>query len=271
MEASMKFTTRIDHYERNTAGRDYIVGDIHGQFDQLADKLAAIGFHRECDRLFCTGDLIDRGRQSHLALGFINAPWFHAVRGNHEETFMEYVAGEIPRHERERYFRGFGGRWVTQHTMDDLQRLSDAMAILPLGIEVETDRGGLVGILHADCPAKNWDELKTIMATGDGMPTSSLLGSPAHHIAAMCVWMRTRAERVQGASTTMAKDADMIGGLRALFVGHTPMPRAIVGGNVHFIDTVQWTLRDDALDWRYESGELTIVDLATLQRMEGRS
>ncbi len=45
----------------NRRGRDFVVGDLHGYLGALQDALARAGFDPGCDRLFSTGDLIDRG------------------------------------------------------------------------------------------------------------------------------------------------------------------------------------------------------------------
>lgn len=65
---------------RNTQGRDFVVGDIHGEFSLLESALESISFDRERDRLICCGDLIDRGPESHRALEFLLKPWFYSMK-----------------------------------------------------------------------------------------------------------------------------------------------------------------------------------------------
>jgi serine/threonine protein phosphatase 1 len=81
---------------RNQQGRDFVVGDIHGCFDLLDQLLDQVSFDPGCDRLFSVGDLIDRGPDSMRSLEFLRAPWFFAVKGNHEAmllgSFAAYVA-----------------------------------------------------------------------------------------------------------------------------------------------------------------------------------
>ncbi|WP_194726085.1 metallophosphoesterase [Noviherbaspirillum malthae] len=75
----------IQSFTRNTRGRDLIVGDVHGCFSALQAHLDVLGFDPEVERLFCTGDLVDRGAESDLAKEWLsNKPWFYTVRGNHE-------------------------------------------------------------------------------------------------------------------------------------------------------------------------------------------
>ena len=39
----------------------YVIGDIQGCFDELHVLLAKIGYHKEFDRLYLVGDLVNRG------------------------------------------------------------------------------------------------------------------------------------------------------------------------------------------------------------------
>jgi hypothetical protein len=48
----------------NTAGRDFVCGDIHGCFDELDAALAKLQFDPAVDRLISVGDLVDRGPRS---------------------------------------------------------------------------------------------------------------------------------------------------------------------------------------------------------------
>ena len=67
----------IKHFEANQSGRDLIVGDIHGGFSRLQLALDAVHFNPVVDRLFCVGDLVDRGPESAQALDWLARPWFH--------------------------------------------------------------------------------------------------------------------------------------------------------------------------------------------------
>ena len=80
----MQLSNNILTLRKNTLGRDFVVGDIHGQVDKLKAQLAEINFDQAIDRLICTGDLIDRGPQSPEALALLDEPWFFSVLGNHE-------------------------------------------------------------------------------------------------------------------------------------------------------------------------------------------
>lgn len=68
----------------NVSGRDFICGDIHGCYSLLYSELDKLNFDESKDRLFCTGDLVDRGPESLDVLDIIDKSWFHSVLGNHD-------------------------------------------------------------------------------------------------------------------------------------------------------------------------------------------
>jgi len=81
--------SRIQYYDYNEKGCDYICSDIHGHFYLLDEKLAEVNFNKSVDRLFCLGDLIDRSDDSHLALDYLKEPWFYSIVGNHEIMLID--------------------------------------------------------------------------------------------------------------------------------------------------------------------------------------
>lgn len=84
----------------NVEGRDFVVGDLHGCFDELARLLTFVKFDPNRDRLFSTGDLIDRGPRSEDCLALLKKKWFYPVLGNHEDLLLTKIklieAGEDP-------------------------------------------------------------------------------------------------------------------------------------------------------------------------------
>ena len=143
------------HFERNQAGRDFVVGDIHGCFSKLDDKMRHIGFNPVHDRLFSVGDLVDRGPESARALAFLRLPWFHSVRGNHEQMAIDFANGNLDR----ATYAFNGGGWFIALPHGEQTSFVGAFSAMPFAIEVETD-DGLVGIVHADCPVPIWSELQ---------------------------------------------------------------------------------------------------------------
>jgi len=64
------------HFASNKHGHDYVVGDVHGDYERLTDLLLVIKFDVTVDRLFAVGDLIDRGPDSVKCLELLNESWF---------------------------------------------------------------------------------------------------------------------------------------------------------------------------------------------------
>ena len=85
----------------NVAGRDFVMGDLHGEIMQLRQALDRVSFNPICDRLFSVGDLIDRGPHSLECLRLLNEPWFFPVKGNHEAMMIFYLLS------------GEGGYWMS--------------------------------------------------------------------------------------------------------------------------------------------------------------
>lgn len=126
----------------NLDGRDFVVGDLHGCFDELSKLLNYVKFDTSRDRLFSTGDLIDRGPKSLECLNLLNEKWFFAVLGNHEDLILnnisnpEYRNGEMTYEER--------------LVLDPQYNFQKKIYELPLMYEIEHIIHGLVYIVHAE-------------------------------------------------------------------------------------------------------------------------
>lgn len=220
------------HFHLNEGGKDFIVGDIHGCFTRLQARLDRMGFNPEVDRLFSVGDLVDRGPESHMALEWLSKPWFHAVRGNHEQMAVDRMAGFGD----DRIYISNGGAWFLGMHKAEQCEYADAFSALPIAITLET-AGSLLGIVHADCPLNNWQDL-----------IDALQSDRADSYAMCCMWSR---DRVTGSIQSEVE------GVRAVVVGHTPMQSYTSLGNVIYIDT-------GAVFGR----EFTILDAATLRPVQ---
>jgi len=87
--SSVAESPRVAFVPLNQKGRDFIVGDLHGCRRDLEVVLLAAGFNpNRGDRLFSTGDLVDRGPDSMGCLKLLLQPWFFSVLGNHEQMLM---------------------------------------------------------------------------------------------------------------------------------------------------------------------------------------
>ena len=68
----------------------YIISDIHGEYSLFIELMQKIGFS-ENDELYICGDIIEKGDDSIKLLKLISEiPNVHAIRGNHEEAFLNY-------------------------------------------------------------------------------------------------------------------------------------------------------------------------------------
>lgn len=85
----------VKRFRRNWEGKDYFVGDIHGCFLELTNKMLEVGFDTTVDRIFSVGDLVDRGVNSLQSVDWIKLPYFHAVQGNHESLAIRYPNGNM--------------------------------------------------------------------------------------------------------------------------------------------------------------------------------
>jgi serine/threonine protein phosphatase 1 len=218
----------IDRYARNAAGRDLIVGDIHGRYVDLDLQLQEVGFDGTKDRLFSVGDLVDRGPFSESVLGWLQEPWFHAVQGNHEQMAILFAAGQF---DPLMYARN-GGAWLIAKTPDERLEYAKAFAQLPWVIEIETELGD-VGVIHAACESRSWGEFKKAIEAG------------ASRVIENATWGRTRFAEVH--------EFPPVQGIRAIVVGHN-MTRTVKRlQNVIHIDT------------RSAGAEFTLLNALTLQ------
>jgi serine/threonine protein phosphatase 1 len=220
----------LQRFSRNTVGRDWAVGDIHGHFSRLRAALEEVGFDPARDRLFSVGDLTDRGPECTEAPRWLAQPWFHAVQGNHEDYAVRYVRTGLVDTAN---WRTNGGGWFLEMSAEDQRTHAETYARMPLVIEVETATGP-VGIVHADCPVRDWAKLERY------------LRDRYKRARGICQWSRERLAH---------GDATVVRGVRAVVVGHTPLPAPVVLGNVYHIDTAGWKAE----------GYFTLLDLATLR------
>ncbi|MCP8462759.1 metallophosphoesterase [Pseudomonas sp. ZM23] len=227
----------LQRFARNLRGRDFVVGDVHGHFELIERLLARVGFDEGVDRLFAAGDLVDRGPYSPRVVDWLQRPWFHSVRGNHEQLVIDVVlAGD----DRDLHFRN-GGQWLYQLPQDERERIARSLLDLPLAIEVEIGEGRRVGIVHAEAPVSpafpDWDSGMAALAGEMG-------GAARKSAAALAMWARTRIE---------GEDDAEVPGLARLYVGHTAQVSVRRLGNTHYIDTGSG----------YSDGCLSLVDIVT--------
>ena len=225
----------VQRYDLNWLGRDFVVGDIHGCFDQLRRALAGVEFVVQTDRLFSVGDLIDRGPQSTEALQWLAEPWFHACVGNHEAMALQ------SQHDNRTLFGWVlfnGGEWWLAVDSESRMKYLAAFRQLPVAMEIETRRGR-IGMVHADIPEHmTWQRFLEALEAGD---------TGARETA---IWSRQRAD---------GRVTAPVPGIDRIVCGHTITPDRQIHryANVWFIDTGAF-LADT------EGGHLTLVTLDSL-------
>lgn len=212
------FKNKIKHFQENKVGVDYVVGDIHGCFNLVADHLDEIDFNPETDRLFCVGDLIDRGPYSEQVAEFLNLPFVHAIRGNHEDMLLGFFQQNPNATDYEflEFGQSNGMSWFILQNKQERENILNVLSELPLIIEVESSRG-LVGLVHADIPRNiSWEEFKNKIENDDHITIETAL------------WGRGRiVNNIQ----------EYIQGLGRLYVGHTVLNNVHKFGNVVALDT----------------------------------
>ena len=187
-------------FEQNTKGRDFFVGDLHGEYNQFFDALAGVDFNFDTDRVFSVGDLIDRGPASHKCLMLLNRDWFHAVRGNHEDLLLGKHGW--------RTWMMNGGDWINEHPEGELTLMKTLVkAKMPYTLTVQTHRG-VIGMVHAES-TEDWN---------DNNEQSKEINT----------WARTK---IHYQNPTNIENIDLV------VVGHTPLKEVKRLGNVVYIDT----------------------------------
>lgn len=215
---SASFKNKIITFEENTLGTDYVVGDIHGCFNLVEQHLNNIFFDPSKDRLFCVGDLIDRGPYSEHVYDFLNLPFVHAVRGNHEDMLLGFYQDNPNASDYDflEFGHDNGMSWFLTQNKENREKILKALLELPLIIEIKNKRG-LVGLIHADIPRGiSWNTFKNEVINDN------------HKIIETALWGRNRI------SYNVNEDIE---GLGRLYVGHTVLSDVHKFGNVVALDT----------------------------------
>lgn len=208
---------KIAYFKLNEHGKDYVIGDVHGRYDLVYQALEQAGFNKEIDRLFCVGDLIDRGQFSEHVLEFLQLPFVYAVRGNHEDMLLELYDNDTPSEDVLFYYGAkIGLHWWLDVSLEKRVQIIEALRKLPLVMEIETKRGH-VGLVHADVGDNlTWEQFKEKIEQND------------KHVIEEALWGRTR----------LTYDIKhQVEGIGRIYVGHTVQDNIRKLGNVVAIDT----------------------------------
>lgn len=220
----MKDLTYTKRYEANTEGTDWVVGDIHGMYNMLMDKLDEVGFDKTKDRLFCVGDMIDRGPDSAKCVDLLDRPWFFSVIGNHELMLLNndyYV------------WMSNGGDWWMYEDANRKEELRNKiLSNCSVMCEVDHITGKKFGIVHAETPELDWNSVQW----------------DNHYTMETALWARTKVKDAILANVDK-EDPFSIANIDMVFHGHTPTKQVIAHGNQMWIDTAAC----------FEDGYLTVL------------
>ncbi len=151
----------------------YAIGDLQGCYDQFRALLSLLHFDPRDDRLWLTGDLVNRGPRSLETLRYVRSlgPAATVVLGNHDLHLLAVAADP--------------GRQRASDTLDAILAAPDRDVLLdwlrrrPL---VHADRSLGTVMVHAGLPPE-WD-LETAVACGAGV-SAALEHAPAEFYGAM--------------------------------------------------------------------------------------
>ncbi len=199
----------------------YVVGDIHGMFGKLDEELGRLGFDDQQDHLLSVGDLVDRGPDSIKAIDYIVKPWFNHVRGNHEQLVEAHVHGHAEIHTMN------GGNWFKALSGAEKARHNHILNDAPIILEVITPSGKNIGVIHANIPTRDWNDIHKLDDTDRRAWTE------------FCLWSK---EGIQTASPFG------VANIHHIYFGHIQIRSPYRMGNCSWIDTKA-----------YKGGPLTII------------
>lgn len=203
------------HFDANNNGRDFIVSDLHGCYNEFTKFLDHLSFDMSKDRMFCCGDLVDRGPKSMECLQLATQEWFYCVRGNHEQMMIESLLF----HKDSSLWRMNGGEWGyptgKQDREDIINLIKMVEPYLPYVIVVG-DGTNRFNIVHAEFTfAPDISDKDIDLLDFDEYASESL------------IWGR---DIIQGHPAPHSDD------LSITYVGHTPLDEATKIGKQFYID-----------------------------------
>lgn len=227
---------KVKHLEIDEDVNVFVVGDIHGAYSLLMEKLKEIKFNFNSDLLIAVGDLIDRGSENEKCIGLLNEHWFTSIKGNHEDfCYKGMMDDHIKFYHR---MRNNGGEWFYNLPEDLMEHIGRRLNQLPILLEVKY-KGKKFGFVHADVPVEDWELLKEMVINDDIQIDSE------RSVIDACLWSRRVVEM----------DSVTIAQVDNVFLGHTVLPEIKQVGNCTFLDT-------GGVFKKYDNGyDLSIVNL----------
>lgn len=237
--------------EENRTGRDFVAGDVHGEFGALEALLDRVEFKPERDRLLALGDLINRGPHSVRALSWMNEGRITlSVRGNHEDILLRYleavVGGTMPG-----IVQNLSGWFLREVPRERWHEWITMMRAMPIAATVETAHGP-VGLVHASPTARSWDNTLERLRTGHRDSEWAAMWSNA----------RARGNLEQARYEDIPAEGPILG-VRAVMTGHYIVREAHSVDNVWHLDTGAGTPGGRLTLARIDTDPIETVTLAT--------
>ena len=212
---------KIKYLEIDEDVNVFVVGDIHGEYLQLIQKLKDIGFNFNEDLLIAVGDLVDRGNENEKCVGLLNEHWFTSIKGNHEDfCYKGMMDDHVKFHHR---MSNNGGEWFYNLPEDLMYHIGNRLNQLPAMLEVKY-KGKKFGFVHADLPVQDWELAKEMLLNGDNIDGRSF----EDHL----LWSRDIITGYENSG-----DIVNIAQVDNVFFGHTVLPHITQVGNCTFLDT----------------------------------
>ena len=224
---------KVQRLPANTEGRDFVLGDLHGCFDELHALLKEVEFNPSVDRLISVGDVIDRGPLNMECIDLVYQPWFFMVKGNHEEMMCDTVLRNNQNSKDTWLYNG--GMWSVSVPKWQLKDAAERLDQLPLIITVGEglDR---FNVVHAEL--KHVDQYHhTIYAPGETatLVTDDMIdqwGFSTYDTYDM-TWGRT----IIGYSKAVSRKYQDPDRLSVTYVGHTPARKVLRAEQQVYLDT----------------------------------
>lgn len=175
--ANTTFQTVLN-FPANRQGRDFVVGDVCGEFELLFRQMSALMFDPSKDRLFSVGHLIASSWSMSQCIRFVRHPGVYALRTNIEQQLLDlFEEGEPDEAYLIDVAQAFGeaGAWLAESSRAQRAQVVEAMRMLPLAIGIG-DRQPQVGLVHGSVPAgMAWCEFTARLVKGDEESLSAAL------------------------------------------------------------------------------------------------
>lgn len=211
----------IEQFDASSRQRLFVVGDLHGCYDELMYELKTVDFNFSKDLVISVGDLVDRGKDSLKCLELVKESWFKAIRGNHEQMCLEAVLAP----EMREFHLKHGGEWLYKLSIKEQQECLNLCLNLPIVLEVNFN-DKKIGFVHADINLNSWQNFK------DSIQRNDYFTSKNSSILQSALWGRSRIMHKK-----KSRYIKNIVGIDEVYLGHTVIEQPVQIQNCFYVDT----------------------------------